>query len=372
MKFSIDRSTLLKALSHTQTIVERKGVTPILSNILLSADDHQLSISATDLDLSLVETIPAHVEEKGTTTVSAHLMHDIVRKFSEGSSVEISEKPDTNFLSLKSGKAKFSLPTLDAKDFTTIKTSGLPNTFVIHSKDLSHLISATRSSMCIEEVRYYLNGIYLHTKEVDQRPVLRAVATDGHRLALAEVDQPQGAHGMPDVIIPRKTIIEVAKILEEVQGEVQVSLSLTQIIFNFGKALIASRLVDGSFPDYERVIPANNDSSLTVSRKHLCDAVDRVSTIASEKTKWIRVVIEPKTITISASSNNQSMGTEDCEVTYDGKHLSTGFNAKYLLEVIQQIKSETLELKLSDNDTPIIIRGIDEQDVFYVMMPVRV
>jgi DNA polymerase-3 subunit beta len=372
MKFSIDRSTLLKALSHTQMIVERKSVTPILSNVLLSAEENRLSISATDLDLSLIETIPAQIEEKGTTTVSAHLFHDIVRKIPDGASIEISEKPDTHLLTLKSGKAKFSLPTLDAKDFTNIKTSGLPHAFVVHSKDLIHLIGSTRSSMSTEEVRYYLNGIYLHTKEVDQRPVLRTVATDGHRLALAEIDQPQGAHGMPDVIIPRKTITEVAKILEEIEGDVHVSLSLTQIIFNFGKALIASRLIDGAFPDYERVIPSNNHASLTVSRKQFCDVVDRVSTITSDKTKGIRVVVEPKSVTVSAFANNQSMATEDCDATYNGQTLSTGFNARYLLEVAQQIKSETIEFKLSDDNAPAILKGIDEQDVFYVMMPLRV
>lgn len=372
MKFSIDRSTLLKALSHTQTVVERKSVTPILSNVLLSAEDNRLSISATDLDLSLIETIPAHVEERGTTTVSAHLLHDIVRKLPDNSSIEMSEKPDTNLLTLKSGKAKFSLPTLDAKDFTNIKTSGLPHAFVVHSKDLAHLIGSTRFSMSTEEARYYLNGIYFHTKDAEQRPVLRTVATDGHRLALAEMDQPQGAHGMPDVIIPRKTVTEVAKILEEIEGDVHVSLSLTQIIFNFGKALIASRLIDGSFPDYEKVIPHNNHASLTVSRKQLCDVIDRISTIASDKTKGIRIAIEQKNITISASSNNQSMGTEDCDATYNGTPFNTGFNARYLLEVTQQIKSETVEFKLSDDNSPAILKGVGEEEAFYVMMPMRV
>lgn len=372
MKFSIDRSVLLKALGHIQTVVERRAVTPILANVLLEAEGNHLKISATDLDLSFIETIPAQVMETGSTTVSAHMLYDIVRKLSEEVSIEISEKPDTHLVSLKSGRSKFSLPSLNPKEFANIRATGLPHTFTISSSELSHLISSTRFAMSTEESRYYLNGIYLHTKTQDERPLLRAVATDGHRLALAEVDQPSEAHGMPNVIIPKKTILEVSKLLEESTGDVQVSLSLTQIVFNFGKALISSRLIDGIFPDYEKIIPSHNDFSLTVSRRQLFEAVDRVSTISIEKTRGVRLVIEPRSITISASSNNQSSGTEECEATYSGKSLATGFNARYLLDITQQIKSETIEFRLSEDNVPVIIRGVDESDAVYVLMPMRV
>jgi DNA polymerase-3 subunit beta len=217
-----------------------------------------------------------------------------------------------------------------------------------------------------------LNGIYLHTKERDQRPLLCAVATDGHRLALAEIDQPQGAHGMPDVIIPKKTIGEISKLLDETEGDVEISLSHTQITFNFGNALVASRLIDGSFPEYEKVIPQNNNSSLTVSRKQFLEAVDRISTISLDKTRSVKMSVDPKHITISASTNNQGSGTEELEATYDGQRLSAGFNARYLLDIAQQIKSETMEFKLSDENAPAIIKGADEHDVMYILMPMRV
>jgi len=372
MKLSIDRSVLLKALSHTQTVVERRAVSPILSNVLLEAEGNHLKISATDLDISIIETIPAIVSESGTTTVSAHMFYDIVRKLPEGSEIELSEKSESHLISLKCGKTKFSLSTLNAKDFTTIKTSGLPHSFVIPTAMLSHLIASTRFSMSTEETRYYLNGIYLHTKERDQRPLLCAVATDGHRLALAEIDQPQGAHGMPDVIIPKKTIGEISKLLDETEGDVEISLSHTQITFNFGNALVASRLIDGSFPEYEKVIPQNNNSSLTVSRKQFLEAVDRISTISLDKTRSVKMSVDPKHITISASTNNQGSGTEELEATYDGQRLSAGFNARYLLDIAQQIKSETMEFKLSDENAPAIIKGADEHDVMYILMPMRV
>lgn len=372
MKLSIDRSSLLKALSHAQTVVERRAVTPILSNVLLEGDGSQLKISATDLDLSLVETVPAKIEEPGATTVSAHMFHDIVRKLPEGSEIELQEKPDSGMVNLKCGKTKFSLPSLNAKDFTNIKTDGLPHSFTVASSALNHLIGSTRFAMSTEESRYYLNGIYFHTKEVEGNQLLRAVATDGHRLALAEVDQPQGAHGMPDVIIPRKTIAEISKLLDEEDGDVKVSLSHTQITFNFGAALIASRLIDGSFPDYEKVIPQNNESSLTLSRKQFADAVDRISTISLEKTRAVKMGVEPKSVTISASSNNQGSGTEELEATYDGKRINTGFNARYLLDITQQVKGETIEFKLSDENAPAIIKGLEESDVLYILMPMRV
>ena len=371
MKLSIDRSVLLKALSHTQTVVERRAVTPILANVLLEADGSNLKISATDLDLSIVETIPANISEQGATTVSAHMFYDIVRKLPDGSEVELNEKPDTNLVSLKCGKIKFSLPSLNAKDFTNIKTDGLPHSFTMACGDLLHLIGSTRFAMSTEESRYYLNGIYFHTKDGDS-PLLRTVATDGHRLALAEVDQPKGANGMPDVIIPRKTIAEVCKLLEEEEGDVKISLSHTQITFNFGGALVASRLIDGSFPDYEKVIPQNNNASLTVSRKQFSEAVDRMAIISLEKTRAIKVSVNPKSINISASTNNQGSGTDEIEATYDGKPLNTGFNARYLLDITQQIKSETIEFKLSDENAPAILKGMDETDVLYILMPMRV
>jgi DNA polymerase-3 subunit beta len=372
MKLSIDRSVLLKALSHTQTVVERKAVSPILSNVLLEAEGNHLKISATDLDISIIENIPAVVMESGSTTVSAHMFYDIVRKLPEGSEIELSEKPESNLISLKCGKTKFSLSTLNAKDFTNIKTTGLPHSFVLPASVLSHLIASTRFSMSTEETRYYLNGIYLHTKETDQRPLLCTVATDGHRLALAETDQPQGAHGMPNVIIPKKTIAEISKLLDEAEGDVEISLSHTQITFNFGSALIASRLIDGSFPDYEKIIPQNNNSSLTVSRKQFLEAVDRISTISLDKTRSVKMNVEHKHITISASTNNQGSGTEELEATYDGQRFSAGFNARYFLDIAQQIKSETIAFKISDENAPAIMKGVGEDDVLYILMPMRV
>jgi DNA polymerase-3 subunit beta len=371
MKLVVEKALLLKALSHAQGIVERRAVSPILSNVLLKAEDDKLVITATDLDVSIVESLPATVEKGGATTVSAHTFYDVVRKLPEGSEIEVSEKVENSQLVIKCGKSKFNLPVLSAKDFTNLKTSDLPHHFKLKAAELRNLINHTRFAISTEETRYYLNGIYLHTCTHEGDLVLRAVSTDGHRLALADVLEPEGAAGMPDVIVPRKAILELSKLLEGVDLEVGVALSLTQITFSVGRILLASRLIDGTFPDYEKVIPSSNPHMLTVNCKKFAEAVDRVSTIASEKSKGVKITMEPQKIIISASSTDQGMGTEELDATYNGKRLIMGFNARYLLDVAQQVSGENMVFWLSDENSPTIIKGGAEENTLYVLMPMR-
>ena len=371
MKLLVDRSFLLKALGHVQGIVERRTTSPILSNVLLTAQDGHLILTATDLDVSVVETMPARVEIQGATTVAASTLYDIVRKFPDGAEIECTEKLENNHLVIRCGRSRFNLPTLPAKDFSTLKTTDLPHQFVLPAADLKYLIDSTRFAISTEETRYYLNGIYLHSRTHDNDLVLRAVSTDGHRLAMADIQEPKGAAGIPDVIIPRKTVLELGKLLERVDSYVTVSLSLTQIMFSIGRTLLVSRLIDGTFPDYEKVIPSENQNLLTVDCKKFAEAVDRVATVSNEKARGVKLTIEPQKIIISVSSLDQGMGVEEIEASYNGKRLVMGFNARYLLDITQQITGDTLSFYLSDENSPAIIKGGTAQRILYVLMPMR-
>ena len=371
MKISVDRSFLLKSLSHAHGIVERRTTSPILSNVLLSAHEGQLSITATDLDMSILETMPATVEVEGATTVSAQTLYDIVRKLQDGAEVELVEKSENNHLVVRCGRSRFNLPTLPAKDFTTLKTVDLPHKFSLSAEELKDLIESTRFAISTEETRYYLNGIYLHTRTNNDKLVLRAVSTDGHRLALCDVEEPKGASGIPDVIVPRKTIIELGKLLEGTEALVSICLSHTQITFEVGRVLFSSRLIDGTFPDYEKVIPKENNQLLTVDREKFARAVDRVSTVSSEKARGVKVTIEPQKVIVSISNNEHGTGMEEIEATYNGKRLIMGFNARYLLDIAQQVEGDSLVFHLSDENAPAVIKGGAEQHALYVLMPMR-
>lgn len=372
MKIIVDRPQFLKALSHAQGIVERRTVTPILANVLLKAQNGKLTITATDLDLTIIESLDATTETEGEITLPAQLLYDIIRKIPEGSSIDLSEKPDSSQVIIKAGRSRFTLPSLPAEEFTPLKTSDMPNAFSLPASSLSFLLQTTKFAVSTEEARYYLNGIFFHTKREDGNMMLRTVATDGHRLAKADYPMPGGASGMPEVIIPRKTINELSKLLDDQGGDVKVSLSHTQITFVFGSVLLASRLIDGSFPDYESVIPNDNTSKLIINTQVFAEAVDRVATISQEKSRGVKLSIETGKLTISATSNNQGSGTEELEASYEGPTLEIGFNARYILDICQQVESENLILFLKNESTPTILQGEKEDASLYVLMPMRI
>ena len=278
MKATIERATLLKSLGHVQSVVERRNTIPILSNVLMEArDDGSLRLMATDLDLQVDESVPANVSQAGATTISAHTFFDIVRKLPEGSQVELSAAEGK--MQVVAGRARFNLSTLPRDDFPVIAEGELPTRFELPAATLREIIEKTRFAISSEETRYYLMGIFFHV--VDDQ--MRAAATDGHRLARITVPRPDGAEGMPDVIVPRKAVTELYRLLEELEGTVEISLSPTKIRFGLGSAILTSKLIDGTFPDYNRVIPTANDKLLKLDPKSFSAGVDRVSTIASGK-----------------------------------------------------------------------------------------
>ena len=382
MKLTIERGALLKSLGHVQNVVERRNTIPILSNVLLEAGSNALGLTATDMDLTIVERVPVSVGANGAATVPAHTLYDIVRKLPEGSQVEIGSEGDGAQASVRAGRSKFTLPTLPREDFPATSGGDLPHKFSLAAKELRSLIDRSKFAISTEETRYYLNGIYLHVAEATGKGAqggakaggghLRAVATDGHRLARVEMVAPAGAAGMPGVIVPRKTVGELRKLIDETEEQIEVSLSDTRIRFAFDAVTLSSKLIDGNFPDYQRVIPTGNDKTMTVDRRMFAEAVDRVSTIASEKSRAIKISLKKASMVLSASSPEYGSASEELEIAYDGSPIEIGFNARYLLDITSQLQGTEAEFKLADAASPTLLGDASDASALYVLMPMRV
>ena len=376
MKLTIERAALLKTLSHVQSVVERRTTIPILSNVLLRAEAGQLALSATDMDVEIVERVAARIERDGRTTAPAHTLYDIVRKLRDGAQIEIETLGGRNEMVLRSGRSTFTLACLPAEDYPVMSAGELPCHFALPAAELRTLIDRTRFAISTEETRYYLNGIYLHATKSNDAPVVRAVATDGHRLARFEMTAPEGAAGMPGVIVPRKTVLELRKLVDEGDEEVRIALGETKIRVAIGTAELTSKLIDGTFPDYDRVIPANNDKILDVDCKEFAEAVDRVSTISTERSRAVKLGIERGSLTVSATSPENGVAVEELEARYDSVPLEIGFNSRYLLDITDQIGGESVRLQMADAGSPTILCDAAPEangaSALYVLMPMRV
>ncbi len=370
MKATIERATLLKSLGHVQSVVERRNTIPILSNVLVEAvEGGGLKLMATDLDLQIVENVEAQVEQAWATTVSAHTLFDIARKLPEGSQVQLEAAEGK--MAVDAGRAHFSLATLPRDDFPVIAEGELPTTFELPAATLREMIDKTRFAISTEETRYYLNGIFLHVSDDDQ-PVLKAAATDGHRLARVTIPRPDGAEGMPDVIVPRKCVGELRKMLDELDGTVEIALSDSKIRFGLGSAVMTSKLIDGTFPDYNRVIPTGNDKLLKIDPRSLEEGVDRVATIATEKTRAVKMALGNDKVTLSVTSPENGTASEEVAGEYSSDGFEIGFNARYLLDILGQVEGDEIEVHLADAAAPTLIREDEKASALYVLMPMRV
>ncbi len=372
MKVTVERAHLLKALNHVHRVVERRNTIPILSNVLLRADADQLRLKATDLDIEVAETVPAVIAEPGATTVPAHMLYDIVRKLPEGSQVELATRPDGATIDLRSGRSKFSLQMLPETDFPDITAGTFTHRFSIAASELKRLVDRTQFAISTEETRYYLNGIYFHAVESRGDLKLRAVATDGHRLAQAELVAPHGCEGMPGVIVPRKTVGEIQKLLDDPEAQVTIELSDTKIRLTFGEVVLTSKLIDGTFPEYGRVIPQGNDKELHVERSELAAAVDRVSTVSSDRGRAVKLAVGDGRLTLSVNNPDSGSATEELGVEYESDPLDIGFNSRYLLDIIAQLETETAVFRLADPGSPTLIQDLGRDNALYVLMPMRV
>ena len=372
MKIVVERSALLKAMSHVQSVVERRNTIPILSNVLLRAEGETLTLTATDLELEIVETVQARIERAGGVTAPAQMLHDIVRKLRDGAEVEISEEPGAGRALVISGRSRFELPTLPREDFPAVATDPYDCEYTIRAGDLMRLFEKARFAISNEETRYYLNGVYLHVAERGGEKRLRAVSTDGHRLAQIECDLPEGAESAHSVIVPRKAVAEIGKLLEDPEAPVVVAVSEAKIRFTSGHAVLTSKVIDGNFPDYDRVIPKNNDRRMETDAKQFLEAVDRVATVSQEKSRAVKLSLDEDRLTLSVNSPDSGSAAEEIVVAYAHPAMEIGFNAKYLVEIAGQIDRENAVFFFADANAPTLVQEGDDSSAVYVVMPMRV
>ena len=372
MKLSIERGTLLKAVAQAQSVVERRNTIPILANVLIEAEGDTVRFRATDLDIEVVDTAAAQVERAGATTISAVMLHEIVRKLPDGALVTLSEDAASGRLSVQAGRSHFNLATLPKEDFPVMASAEYASNFSTPASVLRRLFDKSKFAISTEETRYYLNGVYMHVAEVEGAAMLRCVATDGHRLARVDADLPEGATGMPGVIVPRKTVGELRKLLEDDETDIAVSVSETKVRFATPGITLSSKVIDGTFPDYTRVIPQGNTRRLEVDATDFAKAVDRVATVSSERSRAVKLALDEDRLVLSVNAPDSGAAEEELAVSYGDEHLEIGFNAKYLVEIASQVDRENAVFLFNSSGDPTLMREGNDTSAIYVVMPMRV
>ena len=375
MEIKANSSDLLKALNHIHGIVEVRHTLPILSNIVLSAENNELSLSSTNLDIFCSDKIDAEIVNSGEISVPAITFFEIVKRLPSGSDVILSMGEEDTELILKCGRSKFNLSTLKTEDFPILSDKDLSTNFVISADELSRMIDKTKFAISNEETRYYLNGIFFHKAESNSIKFLRAVATDGHRLAQYDIPLPQGAEEITGIIIPKKTVFELRKVLDDADGDVSVSLNENKIKFSFNNLKIISKVIDGTFPDYTKVIPQNNDKKFKTNNSELKNAIDRVSAVAineETKSKAIKLTIENNKLNLSVESQSKGSAKEEIDISYSNEKVDIGFNSRYLLDICNEVDGDEIDVNLLDSISPAIILDKTDENLFFVLMPMRI
>jgi len=372
MKFSIERGTLLKAVGQAQSVVERRNTIPILANVLIEAEGGSVSFRATDLDIEVVDKAIAQVERAGATTVSAVTLHEIVRKLPDGALVDLTDDGASGRLTVQAGRSNFSLATLPKEDFPVMASSEYTANFSADSSTLRRLFDKSKFAISNEETRYYLNGVYMHVSTGEDGPVLRCVATDGHRLARIDAPLPDGAETMPGVIVPKKTVGEMRKLLDDDDVKIAVSVSETKVRFATPEITLTSKVIDGTFPDYTRVIPQGNSRKLEVDAAEFAKAVDRVATVSSERSRAVKLSLDEDRLVLSVNAPDAGAADEELAVAYNDERLEIGFNAKYLLEIAGQVDRENAVFLFNSSGDPTLMREGNDTSAVYVVMPMRV
>ncbi len=372
MKISVERSVLLKAVGQAQSVVERRNTIPILANVLIEAEGETVSFRATDLDIEVVDKALAQVERAGATTVSATTLHEIVRKLPDGALVALTDDGASGRLTVEAGRSNFSLATLPKEDFPVMASSEYQSNFSAPAPMLRRLFDKSKFAISTEETRYYLNGVYMHVADAEGGKALRCVATDGHRLARIDADLPDGAADMPGVIVPRKTVAELRKLLDDDDMQVAVSVSETKVRFATPDITLTSKVIDGTFPDYTRVIPQGNTRKLEVDAAEFAKAVDRVATVSSERSRAVKLSIDEDRLVLSVNAPDSGAAEEELAVAYGDERLEIGFNAKYLLEIAGQVDRENAVFLFNSAGDPTLMREGNDLSAIYVVMPMRV
>ncbi|MCL2567490.1 MAG: DNA polymerase III subunit beta [Alphaproteobacteria bacterium] len=370
MKFVINVAQLSKALDNVQGVVDKRNITPILSNIRISSTDDKLIINATDMDLDIVEILHITPSENGSTTAPAFLLSETIKRLPSNANVEISLVEDK--LNVLCGKFKGTLSTLPVDDFPIIQTDNLPSTLKIKKEDFKKLMENTKFAISTDETRYYLNGVYLHTtKNNQEQPILRAVSTDGHRLALAESVCSENIKIEEGIIIPKKAVEEISKLIDKVNDEeLEISCSSSRICFKFPNIILTSKLIDGNFPNYDRVIPKDNDKILEVNRDEFVKAIDLVSMYSDDKLKFVKINLDGNKMILSADKNVGD-ANQELEIIRAIEPISICFNAKYIKEICSLISTENVLLQLQNETSPALVKQVGDSSELFVIMPMR-
>ena len=375
MDFRVNSTDLLKALSHIHGIVEVRHTLPILSNIIITTNDNSLSLSSTNLDIFCSDDLEAEVSQNGSTSVSASTFYEIVKRLPSGSEIHASLSEEDSTLILKCGRSKFNLTTISPDDFPKISHDDLNIQFVLSATELKRMIDKTKFAISNEETRYYLNGVFLHQTQKNSIDILRAVATDGHRLAQYDIPLPQGAKDMNGIIIPKKMIQELRRVLDDASGDINIQLNENKIKFSFNNMQIISKVIDGTFPDYTKVIPQSNDKSITTNNDELKKAIDRVSAVAineETKSKAIKLIIDSNKISLSVDSTSRGSAIEEIDLEYNSDKVEIGFNSRYLIDICNEIDGDKINLKFLNSTSPAIILDNTDENLFFVLMPMRI
>ena len=364
MKLTAAREALLKPLQAVIGVVERRQTMPILANVLLVAKDGEVSVTATDLEVELVANADVQVDSPGEVTVPGRKLLDICRALPDDAQIAISQSGEK--LSIKSGRSKFSLTTLPAAEFPTVEDISGGKSVAVSQQVLARLLDKTHFSMAQQDVRYYLNGLLLETGG----KVLRAVATDGHRLALCEVDVDGGDAPEQQVIVPRKGVLELQRLMSG-EGDLTIELGTNHIRIQLEGIRFTSKLIDGRFPEYDRVIPQDTSNSMSADRGLFKSALQRTAILSNEKYRGIRLIIRDNNMVLQAHNPEQEEAEEELEIEYDGEEIEIGFNVNYLLDALGAMESEQIKLALVDGNSSCLLTEPGKDDCKYVVMPMR-
>tara|TARA_B100000963_G_scaffold360753_1_gene392889 strand:+ start:1933 stop:3048 length:1116 start_codon:yes stop_codon:yes gene_type:complete len=371
MKFSIKRDLLLKSLSFVQGVVEKKNTLPILSNVLIEVKSGKLAIVATDLDIFFYDEIDQlKVEKEGSTTTSAAILYDILRKISSNSEIIFDLKTE-NKLSLNADNSDFNLLCLPTENFPTYSSKFESENIEIENKKFLSLLNKVRISISNDDTRHYLNGIFFHLSEIEGQYFLTGVATDSHRLSSSSI-LVKNSYQFSPFILPRKTVYQLSTLLSENKQNVNILIGENKVQFTIGKIRLISKVIDGKFPDYKKVVPSDNNKSLIVPCKDFITSIERVTSVSLDRKEGVKLTVSKSNVKLSVNSTNSGEGNEIIKGNYDGEELIISFNSKYLLDIASEIDDKDLKINLKDSISPVLVQDNSDKNSYYVVMPMKI
>ena len=371
MEFTINRDIFFKSLSHAYGIIEKKTTLPILSNVLIATEGSKVKITATDLDIIYSVVIPLQeLKKEGSTTTSASVLYDILRKLEADTKVEFTLQ-STNKLKLVSGNSKFNLLCISPDNFPLSDEDIKQNTFEVSSKKMLKLLNKTKISISNDETRHYLNGIYLHKVNLENKSFLSGVATDSHRLSCSSLEIEPDTN-FESIILPKKTIFQLISLLEQGTNAIKISNNKAKIKFEIDSGVLISKVIDGRFPEYSKVIPKDNDKTLQIKLNEFKHSIERVTTVSMDRKEGLKMMIAKDSLQLSVNSPNSGEGTENISAKFNSTNMNISFNSRYLLDITSQIENDSIVIYLKDSGSPVLIKDLSDKNSFHVVMPMKI